>query len=633
MATDNLTGQTLGQYQLKRLIGSGGMGAVYEANQTALNRLVAVKILSRNTIADPAAEQRFLREAQATAILEHPNIIPIYDFGVENSLTYVVMRLLNGSSLYERLHTPNAILPSLKEIAWLLEQIASGLDYAHQRGIIHRDIKPSNIMFDDRGTPYIVDFGIVRLMNEVAQSLTASGFALGTPSYMAPEMWRGETVTPAIDQYALGVVTYELLTGQTPFQAETPFALMIKHATDRAEPPQTFRPNLPAEAAAAVERALAKNVADRFPTVLAFARAFAEAVQSADEQPTGLFGAAALPPVTIAPPAASGAFMGGIETGAVEPPVQPSASMPRTVMPPPAQSMTRRGFPWRMILITLLVIVIVLVVITFFMNSNTEALSTGVSDNLTLILAVIAIVLAGVVLIQQRRPTSRLGFMQNRDEQMMEMTKAIAAEVAKETSRQIALEAAKEISREVAIEVRKEITKQFAIPPVMSKPTPPPLPKPLSAAPSAPTSAFKTFIQPIPKADRLFDVFLSYSRKDYALMCSVRDQLIEHGLRVWTDESLVPGTPMWDAAIEDAMEQSGCMVIILTPNTKYAEGVRNEIHYAKIHSVHIFSLLADGDEALSVPYPIIGRQWVDIRSSHVEGLQKVAGAIRQHLGN
>lgn len=632
MSIDNLTGQTLGQYQLLSLIGSGGMGSVYEAVQSSLNRRVAIKILSRAAASDETYVQRFLREAESTAVLEHPNIIPIYDFGVDNGVTYVVMRLLSGGSLNERIRNAGQNLPSLKEIAWLLEQLASALDYAHSRGIVHRDIKPSNVVFDDRGTPYILDFGIAKIMNEAANSLTASGMAVGTPSYMAPEVWRGEAITPAIDQYALGVVIYELVTGRLPFEGETPFALLVKHVNEPPAAPESFRPNLPAAAVEALNRALAKTPDERFPSALDFARAFAAAVQDVDEQPTGFFNATLIPLTPLPTTPAASTISDGINAPQPRPVHLPQPSVAPPPMPRAAAPQSpRRSSPWPVILAVLAGIIIVLLVLLLFTSGQAAQIGSSISENLTVILAAVAIILASIVLLQQRRQTSRFGLMQNPNDQMMlEMTKAIAAEVAKETSKQISLEAAREISREVAIEVRKEITKQFAIPQDIPKPaTPPPLP---ASNPPAPTAAFKTFIQPIPRADRLFDIFLSYSRKDFALMCVVRDHLREHGLRVWTDEDLAPGTPMWDAAIEDAMEQSGCMVILLTPNTRYSEGVRNEIHYAKIHSVHIFSLLADGDEVQSIPYPIIGRQWVDIRNNHAEGVQKVVGAIRQHLG-
>ncbi|MCD4686658.1 MAG: serine/threonine protein kinase, partial [Anaerolineae bacterium] len=206
MGLSNLTGQTLGEYELAELIGAGGMGAVYRAYQRKLERAVAVKILSTALASQSGYVERFQREARTSAALEHTNIVPVYDYGVQRELSYVVMRLLTGGSLSERMQRREDLgqpLPSLPEIADLLRQIASALDYAHSQHVIHRDIKPSNIMFDNQGSAYLVDFGIAKL-TEASSVLTGTGTTMGTPAYMPPEQWRSETLTPAADQYALG---------------------------------------------------------------------------------------------------------------------------------------------------------------------------------------------------------------------------------------------------------------------------------------------------------------------------------------------------------------------------------------------------------------------------------------------
>ncbi len=288
MSSQDLTGHSLGQYELRELLGRGGMGAVYRAHQQALKRAVAVKVLPAALAADPDFVARFTREAETAASLEHPHIIPVYDYGVEDGTSYIVMRLLTGGTLADRLaarEASGAPLPSLGEIAGLLTQLAGAFDYAHQQGVIHRDIKPSNIMFDTHGNAFLVDFGIAKLL-EHTSALTATGAVLGTPLYMAPEQWRAEQPVPATDQYALGVTIYQLLTGQVPFHAPTPYGLMHKHLNETPAPPHTLRPHLPPALAVSLERALAKSPAERFPSVTAFAQTFARAAAGEAGQDT-----------------------------------------------------------------------------------------------------------------------------------------------------------------------------------------------------------------------------------------------------------------------------------------------------------------------------------------------------------
>ncbi|MBC7813582.1 MAG: protein kinase, partial [Burkholderiales bacterium] len=291
MAVDNLSGQRFGVYHLRELIGSGGMGAVYHAYQTNLERDVALKVLPAALLIQPNYTQRFFREAKIAASLEHPHIVPVYDYGTHEGISYVVMRLLNGGTLSQRMfqRTDHEFpLPSCAEIAHLLTQLASALDYAHGRGVIHRDIKPSNIMFDAQGTAYVVDFGIAKLVGETT-SLTDTGITIGTPSHMAPEQWTDEPIAPEIDQYALAVVIYNLLTGKLPFEATTPQAFMYKHLHEQAVPPHSLRDEVPPATEPVLRQALAKSPDDRFETVTAFAQAFAAAVAADNGQRTGFF--------------------------------------------------------------------------------------------------------------------------------------------------------------------------------------------------------------------------------------------------------------------------------------------------------------------------------------------------------
>ncbi len=282
MDIQNLSGQILGQYQVQEFLGAGSMGAVYRGTQTSLKRTVAIKILPMSLASEPGYIERFNREAETAAALEHVHIVPVYDFGTQNGLSYVVMRLLTGGTLSERLqhHRAENRLPALKEVSQLLAQLADALDYAHGQGVVHRDVKPNNVLFDVHGNAYLTDFGIAKLLNS-AIAMTSTGQALGTPAFMAPELWASDQVVPATDQYALGVLTYLILTGRFPFDAPTPYGLIRKHLEETPLRAHMLRGDLPESLADALQRTMAKSPDDRFPTATAFACAFSEACKIA----------------------------------------------------------------------------------------------------------------------------------------------------------------------------------------------------------------------------------------------------------------------------------------------------------------------------------------------------------------
>ncbi|MBE0689890.1 MAG: serine/threonine protein kinase, partial [Anaerolineae bacterium] len=288
MSVENLVGQTLGQYQLRQLLGLGGMGAVYRAFQVNLKREVAIKVLPGSLARQPGYIERFNREAEIAASLEHAHIVPVYDYGTQNDISFVVMRLLNGGSLAERLQY-RATGPSLHEVATILQHLAAALDYAHSKNVIHRDIKANNVMFDEQGSAFLVDFGIAKLLN-VTSGLTGTGVAMGTPSHMAPEQWRGEKIGPAADQYALGVLTYSMVTGgRMPFEADTPYALMHKHLNEEPTPPQTFRSDLSVSVQLVLKHVMAKEPENRYPSASAFAEAFMTSLGGVKAKSTGFF--------------------------------------------------------------------------------------------------------------------------------------------------------------------------------------------------------------------------------------------------------------------------------------------------------------------------------------------------------
>lgn len=276
------TGRTFDHYRLDELIGSGGMGAVYRAHQLNLERDVAVKVLTYT--ADEVAAQRFYREARTIAALEHPHIVPIYDYGAREDVSYIAMRLLTGGSLEDRLQQHKNGLP-LHDIATLAQQLGSALDYAHHYGVVHRDIKGSNVLFDPRGSAYLVDFGIAKLLQGSESSLTAEHLVMGTPTYMAPEVWQGHGFTPAADQYALGVLLFKMLVGMPPFMAASSMALMDLHLRHAVPDMLSLRSDLPRNVPTVMNRALAKQPEQRYPSVGAFAEALQAALRGASFAP------------------------------------------------------------------------------------------------------------------------------------------------------------------------------------------------------------------------------------------------------------------------------------------------------------------------------------------------------------
>lgn len=281
MQLSNLEGQVLDQYQLLELLGKGAMGVVYRAEQITLKRSVAIKILAGANATKEKNVRRFVREAKTAAALEHPNIVPIYDFGTERRMNYVVMRLLSGGSLSDKVTemTDEERYPlTLLEVSEMLKQIGSALDYAHSAGVIHRDIKPSNVMFDNHNNAFLVDFGLVKLLDSTESQLTGAGMILGTPAFMAPEQWREEELTPAVDQYSLGIIVYLLVTGRLPFQEASPYELMNSHCNVNPPPPHHERNDISSAVTNVIMRAMAKNPFDRFPNTTEFALAFQQAI-------------------------------------------------------------------------------------------------------------------------------------------------------------------------------------------------------------------------------------------------------------------------------------------------------------------------------------------------------------------
>jgi len=289
----DLTGRTLGQYRLHELIGHGGMADVYRATQPSIGREVAIKVLPAHFLQDRTFLERFTREVQVIAGLQHPHILPVYDFGEQDGTPYIVMAYLAGGSLADRIHREGGL--PLAEAARLVEQIADGLEYAHEKGIIHRDFKPSNVLLDAKGNAYLADFGIAKVAESTAQ-LTGSGI-VGTPTYMAPEMSHSGGVSPLVDVYALGVTLYQMLTGRAPYEADTPMGVLMAHLSQPIPDARDLRPDLPDAVQQVIERAMAKEPRDRYPSPRDLARDLAAAVAGrplAEATRPALHGAATL---------------------------------------------------------------------------------------------------------------------------------------------------------------------------------------------------------------------------------------------------------------------------------------------------------------------------------------------------
>ena len=258
-------GAVLGSYRVMERIGRGGMATVFRAYQPALDRQVALKVLPDFFAEEETYRRRFQQEAMSVARLRHPNILQVFDFGDADGIAYIVMELIEGGTLSERLGEPM----QLDAVLSLLEPLAAALDYAHSRGVLHRDIKPSNVLLRDDGTPVLADFGLARMAGALRR-LTETGMVMGTPEYMSPEQAGDDQIGPASDRYAMAVVAYEMLTGHVPFEADTPAAVLVSHVTRAMPSTHELRGELSAHIEDVLRRGLAKNPADRYPSASNF---------------------------------------------------------------------------------------------------------------------------------------------------------------------------------------------------------------------------------------------------------------------------------------------------------------------------------------------------------------------------
>jgi serine/threonine protein kinase len=281
---DNLqSGQMLGPYRIINQIGQGGMATVYKAYQPSMDRHVAVKVLPSQLAESTEFVKRFQQEARTIARLEHPHILPVFDYGESDGTAYFVMRYLEAGTLKDRM-VEGRPLP-INEIDRIFTQLTDALSYAHSHGVIHRDLKPANALVDSDGNLFLTDFGIAKLLESASPRLTQTDAIMGTPAYISPEQAQAQTVDQRSDIYSLGIILYEMVTGRVPFTADTPLAIILKHISDPMPLPSALKADIPAPIEQVILKALAKDPQDRFATAAEFLAAWKRALNEKDYVP------------------------------------------------------------------------------------------------------------------------------------------------------------------------------------------------------------------------------------------------------------------------------------------------------------------------------------------------------------
>jgi serine/threonine-protein kinase len=319
-------------YELDTEIGRGGMGVVYRARDRRLKRVVAIKVLPPELAFRSEIKTRFLREAETAAQLNHPNIVDIYAVDEMENIVFFVMAYITGDNLAKRLHDHGTL--SVEETRRTIRDVADALAYAHERGVVHRDIKPDNILIDaDSGRPMVTDFGIARAVSDGDSRLTATGIAIGTPTYMSPEQAAGDrSIDGRSDLYSLGIVGYQMLTGEPPFTANSTPAILVKHISERPTPVQQKRPDVPTDLATVIMRLLEKDPANRFANAGAVVTAIDTGRVSAPEPPSSTaaaFNSTNTPPINGAP------------RGSLAPLATPTSPAPFTPAAPTSEDLRR----------------------------------------------------------------------------------------------------------------------------------------------------------------------------------------------------------------------------------------------------------------------------------------------------
>ena len=271
----------MGQYIIEAQIGTGGMATVYKAHHAKLDRYVAVKIMHPAFLEDPTFQARFQREARIIANLDHPHIVPVYDFDDHGKQPYLIMKFIEGQTLKQVIRSDDGI--SSQQALIIMQKIGDALTYAHQKGILHRDVKPSNIIIDANGEPYLMDFGLARIA-QAGESTMSTDMMLGTPQYISPEQAQGKTdLTSATDIYSFGIVLYELIVGRVPFVGESTYAIVHDHIYSPLPLPSDINPDISPEIEAILLKALSKNPDERYETPNALIEDYAHALSGTNK--------------------------------------------------------------------------------------------------------------------------------------------------------------------------------------------------------------------------------------------------------------------------------------------------------------------------------------------------------------
>ena len=317
-------GMQVGPYQILERLGQGGMATVYKAYHPALDRYVALKVLHPAFMEDPNFLERFRREARVVARLDHPNIVPIYDFSEHEGQPYLVMKFIEGETLKARLQRGRL---SMEEIMVVAEAVGAALSYAHRQGVLHRDVKPSNVMLAADGRIYLTDFGLARIA-QAGESSLSSDRLLGTPQYISPEQALGKgDLDERTDVYSFGVMLFELFLARVPYSADTPYAIIHDHIYTPLPRPRDLDPNISPALERVLLKALAKSPEDRFASVEALMEALRQAVRGED--------ALAGEPLPSQPAAATLPSLKPAEA-ATDTAAAPPASCAATAAPPPS---------------------------------------------------------------------------------------------------------------------------------------------------------------------------------------------------------------------------------------------------------------------------------------------------------
>src|SRR5580698_3384570 len=349
-----------GRYEITHLVARGGMAQVYRAVDLQLDRPVALKVLFPELSVDKTFVERFRREAQAAANLSHPNIVPVFDWGEDDGVYFIVMEYIDGRSLSTVLRDPQKMPPN--QIAQIGAGVAAALAFAHRHGVVHRDVKPGNILITPDGEVKVTDFGIARAMN-TEESLTQTGAVMGTAAYFSPEQAEGKGVDSRSDIYSLGVVLYEMAVGRPPFTGDSPVAVASKHVRDMPVLPREANPTVPPALEAVIMKAMAKNPDDRYG--------------SAEELRADLLRFADGRPVEAGDPGLT-SVMTAVEATQAVPTTGRTAAIPVSG-PPPGEEDLERKKRTRNLIILLVVLLVALAIIAYFLLRSVGVFGSNVT--------------------------------------------------------------------------------------------------------------------------------------------------------------------------------------------------------------------------------------------------------------